>query len=141
MKTKSIMLITVVIVASIFAATKPMTPPTAWYALEEGTSAYHVWTPSDPNFEFDLATSILPEGFQIAKVGGNVEMRLDPGPAGEQWAMIVVQREQEIGGSWNGPKVQRREESVIEIIRYSNTITPFFGGQGYVILSASAPTP
>ena len=140
MKIKTLALIAVVLSAVMVAAQKPLSPPTAWYALEAGTSAFHSWTPADPNFEFDLAASVLPVGFLIEKtVDGNVAMSLDPGPAGEQQAMIVVTREHEIGGSWTGPKVTQREEAVIVIIRYSSTIDPFFGGQGHVILYPSDP--
>ena len=142
MKIRTLALIAVVLSAVIVTAQKPLSPPTAWYALEADTSAFHSWTPADPNFEFDLATSVLPVGFNIEKtVDNKVAMSLDPGPAGEQQAMIVVTREQEIGGSWTGPKVTQREEAVIVIIRYSSTIDPFFGGQGHVILSPSVPQP
>jgi len=140
MKVKTLALIVIVLFAVMVAAQKPLSLPTAWYALEANTSAFHSWTPADPNFEFDLSTSILPVGFNIEKtVDNKVAMSLDPGPAGEQQAMVVVTRQQEIGGSWTGPKVTQREEAVIVIIRYSSTIDPFFGGQGHVILSASDP--
>jgi len=139
MKKTVMALVILVCAAAMVTAQKPLGPPTAWYALEEGSAAFHTWIPSDSNFTFNLTESLLPEGFVIAKNGGNVEMRLDPGPVGVQQAMIVVNRDKDIGGTWTGPKVTVREEAVIEIIRYSSTLDPFFGGQGHVILSASDP--
>ena len=140
MKVRTVVLVLLVLVTGTLVAQKPIGPPTAWYALEAGVGAYHSWTPADPNFEFDLASSVLPIGVEISKtVEGNVVMRLQPGPAGVEQAVITVIKRQDVGGSWTGPKVEVREEAVIEIIRYSSTTSPFFSGQGHVILLASDP--
>ena len=146
MKMKMTALVMLVVASAMMAAVKPLSP-SQWYAVEAGQVGLYSWIPQDPNFEFDYTKSVLPEGFNIERVvdpNGVVSVltQLDSGPVGVSQATIVVHRHQDIGGSWTGPKIDREEVLMVEVIRYSSTIVPFLSGQPtHVILPVSVQQP